>query len=168
MSLGWFDHIEPPRTTVMVVERAVWSQFGEVQLYRTFSNHCDLGGSRPTGKVRVSLGWFDLTEPPRNTVMKGDAGIQGRFECTEPPRTTVTKGKQAYRERWSELGGGLIPPNLCDEWGSRYTGNVGVSSCMNSSSRGFGVDEPSRTFGMVRPHQTPSNYCDEGGSWPEG
>ena len=49
-------------------------------MYQTFSNNCDVRGSRPTGKVRVSLGRFDLTEPPRTTVTKRDAAIQGRFE----------------------------------------------------------------------------------------
>ena len=40
----------------------------------------DVGGRRPTGKVRVSLGRFEYTEPPRITVTKGEAGLQGRLE----------------------------------------------------------------------------------------
>jgi len=56
------------------------SEFGEVRIHQTSSNHCDNGGSRPTGKVGVTLVRFDLTEPPRSTVMKGEAGLQRRFE----------------------------------------------------------------------------------------
>ena len=42
--------------------------------------HCDAGGSGPTGHVRVSSERFEHTEPSRSTVMKGEAGLQGRFD----------------------------------------------------------------------------------------
>ena len=92
MSSWWFDHTEPPRTTVM--------KGGVKQDYR--ANHCDERGSRTTGQVRVSSGWFDRTEPPRTTVMKeggsratGQVRVRsGWFDHTEPPvlggSTTLT------------------------------------------------------------------------------
>ena len=59
----------------------------------------------PTGKVWGSLGRFDLTEPPRTTVTKGDAGIQGRFKwvrrgsnATNLLESLWRRGKQGYRE----------------------------------------------------------------------
>ena len=51
-----------------------------LQCQITSSNHCDVKGSRPRGKVGVSLGRFEYTEPPRITVTKGEAGPQGRLE----------------------------------------------------------------------------------------
>ena len=54
---------------------AVWSEFGEVRLHRTSSNHYDERGCRLTVKVRVSSVRFDITEPLRNTMTKDDAGI---------------------------------------------------------------------------------------------
>ena len=54
-----------------------------VRLYRISSNHCHEGGSRATGKVRVS---------------------SGRFEYTKPPRTTFLQARQAYREGSSKFG----------------------------------------------------------------
>ena len=78
VSLGWFDHTEPLRTSVMQEEhgyRADTSEFRVVQPHRTSSNHCDERGSRLTEKVRVSSGRFDYTEPPRTTVMKEEVGL---------------------------------------------------------------------------------------------
>ena len=60
--------------------KAVWSEFGKVQLPRTPSNHFDEGGSRPEGQFGVNSGRFDCTEPPRNTMTRGD-------ELTELTRT---------------------------------------------------------------------------------
>ena len=49
---------------------------------------------------RVSSGRFDHTEPPRTTVMNGEAGLQGmfrvsleQFDYTEPLQTTVMNGE---------------------------------------------------------------------------
>ena len=62
------------------------SFFYFLQVYRMATNnaitmnHCDKWGSRPTGKVRVSSGRFDHTEPTRTTVMKGEAGLKGSLE----------------------------------------------------------------------------------------
>ena len=83
------------------------SAFGEVRIQRTSSKHCEEEGSRATGKVRVSLGRFDYTEPPRSTVKKGQAGLQGRVGAVLPHRTSS---------------------NHCDEGGCRLTGKVRVSS----------------------------------------
>ena len=59
--------------------RAGSSELVAVRPHRTSWDHCDERGGRPTGKVRVSLGWFDYTEPLRTTVLKGEAGLLGRF-----------------------------------------------------------------------------------------
>ena len=56
------------------------SEFGEVRIHRTSSNHCDKRGSRPTGKVLASLGQFDHTEPSQTPVMNGEACGKGSFE----------------------------------------------------------------------------------------
>ena len=143
------------------------SEFGEVQIQRTSSNHCEEGGSRATGKVRVSLGRF---EPPRSTVKKGKAGLQGRvgavlphrtssnpcdeggsrltgkvrvssgrFDPTEPPRTTVTKGEAGLQGWFERVPGGSTSPT------GRFEGVWGV-----------------------RPHRTTANNCDEGGCRPTG
>ena len=60
---------------------------------------------------RVSLGWFDRTEPQRTTVMQGEAGLLGSFECVRGGSTTPNllkplcyRGKQAYRVVSSEFG----------------------------------------------------------------
>ena len=55
------------------------------------SRRCDVGGSWPTGKVRVSPARFEYTEPPRITVTKGEAGLQGRlgeFGAVRPQQTS--------------------------------------------------------------------------------
>ena len=90
--------------------RAVLSEFGVVRLLRTSSNHCDAGGSRPTGQFRVRSVWFDHTKPPR---------------------TTWWRGKQAYRAGTSQLR--AVTPhrtssNHCDAGGSMPIGQVRVSS----------------------------------------
>ena len=57
---------------------------------------------------------FDLTEPPRTTLLKPTGQVRvrlGRFKHTEQPRTTVIKGeaglqgRSTYREGSSEFGG---------------------------------------------------------------
>ena len=55
---------------------AVMREFGVVRQDRASTNHCDVGGSRLTGKFRVSSGWLDDTEPPRTTLMKEKEGLQ--------------------------------------------------------------------------------------------
>ena len=110
VSSGWFDYTKPPRTTFLQGKqdyRAVSSEFGVVRPHLTSSNHCDLGGSRPTGKVRVSLGRFDLTEPPRTTVMKGDAGIQRslKFGVVQLYRTTSNLLEPWHRRSNHTCGG---------------------------------------------------------------
>ena len=39
VSSGWFDHTEPPRTTLLLGEEAVSSEFRVVRPHRTSSNH---------------------------------------------------------------------------------------------------------------------------------
>ena len=56
------------------------SEFGADRPQQTSSNHCDEGGCRQRGKVRVSSGRFEYTEPPRITVTKGETGLQGTLE----------------------------------------------------------------------------------------
>ena len=60
--------------------RADLSEFVAVRPHQTSWNYCDERGGRPTWKARVSLEWFDYTEPLRTTVMKGEIGLLGRFE----------------------------------------------------------------------------------------
>ena len=48
--------------------------------HRTTSNNGDEGGCRQTGKVHVRSERFEYNEPPRSTVKKREAGLQGRFE----------------------------------------------------------------------------------------
>ena len=100
---------------------------------RTFVNHCDVGGSRPTGKVCVTLGRFDLTEPPRTTVNKGDAGIQGRCELAEV---------QLHR----------TSSNHCDVLPHRTSLNHIDKANRAGSSE----------FRVVEPHRTSSNHCHTG------
>ena len=63
------------------------------------------------GQFRVSSGWFDRTEPPRTTVMQGEAGLQGILNEFGVVPTTPNllkplccRGKQAYRAVSSEFG----------------------------------------------------------------
>ena len=96
VSFWWFDCTQHPwtnravsrdqggLTTVNLLEPLCWlgkqayraglSEFEVVQQHRNStnhcdSNHCDAGGSRPVGQVRVSSGWFDHTKSLRTTVM---------------------------------------------------------------------------------------------------
>ena len=106
--------------------RAGSSEFGAVRPHRTSPNHCDVGGIRPTKQFRVSSGWFDHTEPPRTTLLQGEAGLQvrvssGWFDHTEPPRTTVMKWEACLQAGSSEF------------------------PLHHSGSRRFGVVEPQRT-----------------------
>ena len=57
---------------------------------------------------RVCSEQFDHTEPPRTTVMNGEAGLQGmfrvsseQFDYTEPPRTTVMKWEACLQGRFN-------------------------------------------------------------------
>ena len=90
---GWseFRPVRPHRTSSNHIDeayRAGSSEFGVVRPKRTSWNHCDERGGRPTGKVRVSSGWFDYTEPLRTTDMKGEAGLLGRFKWVRGGSTT--------------------------------------------------------------------------------
>ena len=76
--------IEPLQTSLCSSGKHAYregsSEFGVVRPHRTSLNHCVQVGSMPTGKVQVSSGWFNLTKPPRTTVYKGEACLQGRFK----------------------------------------------------------------------------------------
>ena len=95
-----FGVVEPPRTHVLHDSGS--KRFGVVEPPQAYSNlPCRPaspfvtvvpGGSVWSNRYKLTR-WFNLTEPPRTTVTKGDAGIQGRFEYTQPTRTTVTKGE---------------------------------------------------------------------------
>ena len=126
------------------------SAFGEVRIQRTSSNHCEEEGSRATGKVRVSLGRFDYTEPPRITMKKGKAGLQGRSRTTfiEPPQTTVMKGEAGRKGSLESVRGGSTALNLLEPL-----------CCRGKQAYREGSSE----FGADRPHRTSSNHCDEGG-----
>ena len=87
VSSGWFDLTEPPRTSSNHSVKVESMPTGKVQVSsgwfdpnRTSLNHCVQVGSMPTGKVQVSSGWFDLLKPPRTTVFKWEACLQGRFK----------------------------------------------------------------------------------------
>ena len=54
--LGWFKHIEPPRT---------------------FSNHIMTELARCLEFCHMSSGWFDRTEPSLSTSLQGQQGVQG-------------------------------------------------------------------------------------------
>ena len=75
MSLGRFKYTEPPRIT-------------------------EEGGSRATGKVRVSLRRFEYTEPPRITVKKGEAGSV-RSNCHKLTQT-FPEGQLPPTSQWIE------------------------------------------------------------------
>ena len=74
------DLLEPLHSSGKHAYREGSSEFGVVRPHRTSSNHCVQVGSMPAGKVQVSSGWFDLTEPPRTTVFKWEACLLGRFK----------------------------------------------------------------------------------------
>ena len=78
------------------------------------------GGSRPIGKVRVSLGWFDLTEGGSRST--GNGVNLGRFDPTEPPRTTMMKGEAGLQGRFGVVQLHRTSPNHCHEGGSRLAG----------------------------------------------
>ena len=69
--------VRPHQTSSNDCDEGTTEQVRVVRQHRTSSNDCDEGGNRTTGQVRVSSGWFDHTEPPRTTVMKGEAGFLG-------------------------------------------------------------------------------------------
>ena len=177
VSLGRFDYTEPPRITVKKGKAGLQGRVGAVLPHRTSSNHCDEGGCRLTGKVRVSSGRFDPTEAPRTTVTKGEAGLQGWFErvpggstpplslsrangrrCRGSKRLTSSPsvgswGKLVGRAVWSQFREVQLHrtfSNNCEVGGSRPTGKVQVE------------------FGKVRLHRTASNHCAVGGSRPTG
>ena len=82
---------------------------------------------------------FDLTEPPRTSVLKGEAGLKGSLEGVREGSTAPNileplcgRGKQAYREGSSAFG--AVRPHR-EGWSA---------------------------FGSVRPPRTSSNHCDEG------
>ena len=58
--------------------RAVWREVGKVRLHRTSSNHCAVGGSRPTRKVRVR----GVFKQPVST----DCVVLNRDRSLAPPR----------------------------------------------------------------------------------
>ena len=45
--------------------RGLSHEFGVVRLYRTFSNHIFIRGSRCVGYLYISSGWFNLNELPQ-------------------------------------------------------------------------------------------------------
>ena len=63
--------IEPLQTSLCSSGKHAYregsSEFGVVRPHRTSLNHCVQVGNMPTEKVQVSLGWFDLTEPPQTS-----------------------------------------------------------------------------------------------------
>ena len=130
VSLGWFDHTEPPRTTVMQGKpayRAVSSEFGVVQPHRTSVNQWKAGVQ---GMLRV-------VQPHRTSVNHWKAGLQGKFEWVRSGSSTPNlleplccRRKQAYRAVSSEFF--VVRPhrtssNHYDEGGRRPTGQLRVS-----------------------------------------
>ena len=86
------------------------SKLGVVRLHRTSSNHCHEGGNRPAGQVRMSMGWFDHTKPPRTTFLQGKKdyrAVSSEFRVVRPHRTSS---------------------NHCNEGGSWSEGQFRVSS----------------------------------------
>ena len=78
------------------------SEFGEVLIDRTSSNHCDEGGNRPTGNVGVCLGRFDgEVEPPQtpsnlprflsNSCIKVDLSREGHPDLEKAPKLLQTE-----------------------------------------------------------------------------
>ena len=67
VSSGWFDLLEPLCSSGKHAYREGSSEFRVVSPHRTSLNHCVQVGSMRTGKVPVSSGWFDFTEPPQTS-----------------------------------------------------------------------------------------------------
>ena len=66
VSMGWFDHTKPPRTTFILRKqdyRAVSSEFGVVRPHRTSSNHCDSGRKGSLESVRGGSTVPNLLKP---------------------------------------------------------------------------------------------------------
>ena len=89
VSSRWFDHTKHPphhtectRTTLLI------------------------GGFRPSGQFRVSSGSFDLSEPPRTSVM------QGRWRGTQACRAVLREFGVVRQDRTStihfDVGGGRL------------------------------------------------------------
>ena len=89
---------------------------GKVRGGLTTPNLCESLESRPTGQVWVSLEWFVNTEPPRTTLVQGEAGYRAVssefFVHTTPPQTTVMKWKAGLQGRYESVKGGSTTPNL--------------------------------------------------------
>ena len=89
---------------------------GKVRGSLTTPNLCESLESRPTGQVWVSLEWFVNTEPPRTTLVQGEAGYRAVssefFVHTTPPQTTVMKWKAGLQGRYESVKGGSTTPNL--------------------------------------------------------
>ena len=100
-SSGWFDCTEPPPTTslqgIQGVQGAICTgsvRFKHIEPHRTFSNYILTEMARYIDFFHTSSGWFDWTEPPPTTSLKGMQGVQGaictglgRFKHIEPHRT---------------------------------------------------------------------------------
>ena len=108
-----------------------------------------LGRFDLTGKVGVRLVRFDLPEPPRTTVMKGEAGLKGNLEGVREGLTAPNileplccRGKQAYREGLSEFVA-VRPHGTTSNHIAKPTGSFHMSSGR------FGHFEPHRTTGRL-------------------
>ena len=122
-----------------------------VRPHRTSSNHCDAGGSRPIGQFRVSLGRFDHTEPPRTTVMQGEAGlpepvhIVTKFGVVQAHRTEPHHRRDSKVCRVLSHEFGVV--RLCRTFSNLiFTGEARCAGCLCTSSGWFKYIEPPRTF----------------------
>ena len=120
-------------------------QLGEVRSHRTSSNHCDEGVSRP-GKVQVSSGRFDHTEPPRTTVMGKQAGkwvVQAHRTSSNLPEPHHYNDSNVFRVLSHEFGVVRLYRTF-----SIYIvrGETRYSGCLCTSSGWFKHIEPRRTF----------------------
>ena len=114
-SLGWFEHIDPPRTflnnifTNIARDRAFchmrsgWFDCTEPTLLcsssgwfkhseapRTFLNHSSTEIARCGAFCHMRSGWFDCTEPSLSTLLQGKQGVQGAYALVRGGLSTAS------------------------------------------------------------------------------
>ena len=147
MSLGRFAYTEPPRSTVKKGKAGLQGRVGAVLPHRTSSNHCDEGGCRLTGKVRVSSGRFDPTDAsPFSTVVRVGSVWSNRPELTR----TFPVGLLPHLSQWfEEVRCSRTTPTLLEP---------SLSACLpfrHSGPRRFGVvDLPRAHSNLPFTHST--------------